>query len=68
MKVVLGRKIILFGKTLTKEERKEKEKEKRLGKEIFVTYVGMEVKNVGNVRQLSFRSEYSSLKNKKKEN
>jgi len=27
MKVVLGRKIILFGKILTREERKEKERE-----------------------------------------
>jgi len=27
MKVVLGRKIILFGKTLTREEKKEQEKE-----------------------------------------
>jgi len=48
MKVVSGRKIILFGKTLTRGEKKEQEKEKRLEKEIFVTYVGMEVGNVGN--------------------
>jgi len=52
MKVVLGKKIILFGKTLTKQERKEQEKEKRLEKEIFITYMGMEARNVGNAGQL----------------
>jgi len=46
------REIILFGKTLTRGERKEQEKEKRLEKEIFVTCMGMKVRNVGNAGQL----------------
>jgi len=62
MKVVLGRKIILFGKTLTREERKEQEKKKRLEKEIFVTYVGMEVGNVDNMAIGHFRSKSSFKK------
>jgi len=33
MKIVLGRKIILFGKTLTRGERKEQERKKQ-GKEV----------------------------------
>jgi len=46
MRVGLVREIILFGKT--REERKEQEKEKRLEKKIFVTCMGMKVRNVGN--------------------
>jgi len=52
MKVGLRKKIILLRKTLTRGKKKRKKKEKRLKKEIFVTYMGMEIRNVGNAEQL----------------
>jgi len=42
----------LFEKTLIKRKKKKRKKEKGLKKEIFVTYVGMEVGNVGSAGQL----------------
>jgi len=45
-------KINFVRENINKGKRKEQKKEKRLEKEIFVTYVGMEVGNVGNAGQM----------------